>query len=138
MVNIMENGLNIENITNGLVAIQKIRQLYKKDENDTGSDSAGTRSSIKADRLTIFEETLESISHFFPKNRTSTFNVAFNEGRRYSGAYRDMKQHVRNVDWSHIKLDNVYDGIKLALPLLNAKQQVNMNKVIQVIDIIKS
>lgn len=138
MVNIMEHGLNVENITNGLVAIQKIRQLYKRDEKDSSSAAFESENSIRPDRLSLFEETLDSIYHFFPKERASAFNIAFNEGKRYSGAYRDIKQHVRNVDWSNIKLDNVYDGIKLALPMLNTKQKVNMSKVIQVIDIIKS
>ncbi len=134
----MGHGLNVENITNGLIAIQRIKQLYKQDENNNSSASEERENTIRPDRLSLLEDTLNSIYNFLPDERSSTFNIAFNEGKRYSGAYRDMKQHVRSVDWSNIKLDNIYDGFKIALPMLNTKQKLNLSKVIQVIDVIKS
>ena len=79
----MESNLNIENITNGLLTFQKLKQLYKQNTRKDGDEASGY---VSPDRLSLLQETLTSITGFLPQTRDSSFSTAFKQGSQYSSA----------------------------------------------------
>jgi hypothetical protein len=133
----MESRLSIENVTNGLLTLQKLKQLYKpaaRLEDGSGEDS----SYIRPDKLHLLQETIMAIKSFVPETRGSSLSEAFQQGSRYSGAYREMKQHVRDMGRKNIDSTQLLKGLKLVVPVLNSRQRLYMDKIVKIFDILQS
>jgi hypothetical protein len=131
----MENSLNIEKLTNGLVTLQQVKQLYKKDKrsSDDGSDRY-----IQPDRLSLMRDILTTITDFVPQTRSNTFSNAFEQGIRFSSAYRELKRHVGSMNRNAPAQEDMFRTLKLFLPVLDMRQKVYMDKVVKIIDILMS
>ena len=131
----MDNPINMESLTNSLVVLQKLKQLHSPQHRDENDNSAGT---VYPDRLTLMQEIFKVIEGFMPQTRGGTFGLAFRQGSRYSGAYRDLKSHIRNMGRSKPEMQHVMKTLKLVAPVLDNRQKVYMDKFIKIIDIIQS
>lgn len=131
----MENSLNIENITNGLVTLQKVKQLYnpeyrKRSGNDTGI--------VQPDRLSLLVEILSTVTNFIPMTRGGSYRSAFYQGNRYSNAYRELKKHIRSKSRASQDPVQLLQSLKLVTPLLDNKEKVYMDKIVRIVDILQS
>lgn len=135
MVNKMGNLPNIESITNGLVTLQKIRQLYKP-ESRAGSDEESGY--IQPDRLSLIQDILSTVTNFIPQTRGVSYSNAFNQGNRYSSAYRELKHQIRSMNRNSIDQHQILQTLKLITPILDNKQKVYMDKFIKISDILQS
>ncbi|MEN6315624.1 MAG: hypothetical protein ABFD25_15425 [Clostridiaceae bacterium] len=131
----MDNKLNIENISNGLLVLQKLKQLYKPESRLDGGEN---QTHVQPDRLSLLQETLTSISDFFPAGRGGAYSDAFKQGSRYSSAYREIKQHVRRMDGSRLDTVQFIKSLKLVAPILNNRQRVYMDKIVKIFDVLQS
>lgn len=129
----MENKLSIENISNGLLTLQKLKQLYNP---ETRQEADENQAHVRLDRLSLLLETLTSVSDFLPSSRGSSYSKAFRLGSRYSSAYREIKQHVRSMDTSRFDATQAIKSLKLVAPMLNNRQRVYMDKIVQIFDIL--
>jgi hypothetical protein len=131
----MENSMNIENITNALVVMQKLKQLRSPAQRDENGSSTGT---VHPDRLTLICEILSVVGNFIPQTRGGSFGLAFKQGSRYSGAYRELKGHIRTMGRSKPEMQHVMKTLKLVVPVLEYRQKVYLDKFIKIIEIIQS
>lgn len=131
----MEKKLNIENISNGLLVLQKLKQLYKPENRLEGGEK---QVHVQLDRLSLLQETLTSISDFLPVGRGGAYSEAFRQGNRYSGAYREIKRHVRKMDGNRLDTAQVVNSLKLVVPMLNNRQRVYMDKIVKIFDILQA
>lgn len=131
----MESRLSIENITNGLLTIQKLKQLYKPAIRQEDGNYA---SFVQPDRLSLLQDTLSVITNLLPETRGNSFSEAFRQGSHYSSAYRGMKQHVRDMGGNGIDSAQILKGLKLVVPVLGSKQRLYMDKIVKIFDILQS
>lgn len=134
MVNGMRN-LPIENITNGLLTLQKVRQLYQRQTRAEGED---TYEYVQPDRLSLMQEILSTVSSFIPQTRGASYSTAFNQGNRYSSAYRGLKQHIRGLNRNMPDQDQILKTVKLLLPILDNRQRVTVDKILKIANILQS
>ena len=135
LVTKMESKLNLENVTNGLLTVQKLKQIYRPAKRQ---EEGETSSYVQLDRLSLLQETLTAITSFLPESRGGSFSEAFKQGSRYSSAYRGIKQQVRDMDWSRLDSTQVLKGLKLVAPILSSKQRLYMDKVVKIFDMLQS
>jgi len=131
----MESKLSIENISNGLLILQKLKQLYKPANRLEGSENI---SHVQLDKMSLLQETLTAIADFLPDSRGSSYSEAFKQGNRYSSAYREIKHHVRDTSGNRLDSTQILKSLKLVAPILNTKQQVYMDKVVKIFDILQT
>lgn len=131
----MRNLPNIENITNGLVTLQKIKQLYKPESRAEGTEVSGY---IQPDRLSLIQEVLSTVTNFIPQARGTSYSIAFSQGNRYSSAYRDLKHQIKSMNRSSPNQTQILQTLKLAAPILDNKQKVYMDKIMKIVDILQS
>lgn len=127
--------MNIENITNSLVVLQKLKQLHSPVRKDEKGNISGT---VHPDRLTLMQEILTAIEGFMPQARGNSLGNALRQGSRYSGAYRDLKGHIRNMGRSRPDMQHIMRTLKLVAPVLDNRQKVYIDKFIKIIEIIQS
>lgn len=135
MVSKMGNLPNIENLTNGLVTLQKIKQLYKPESRADGEEASEY---IQPDRLSLIQEILSTVTNFIPQTRGTSYSIAFSQGNRYSSAYRDLKHQIKSMNRSTPNQNQILQTLKLAAPILDNKQKVYMDKVMKIVDILQS
>ena len=131
----MKNSISLEDITNGLLTIQKVKQLYSNSQRNADD---GPEQTVLPDRLSLMREILTTISRFIPQTRDGTFSAAFEQGIRYSRAYRELKRHVGNMHRNSPAGDDVLKLLKLLTPVLNMRQRVYVDKAVNIIDILRS
>ena len=131
----MKNSISIEDITNGLLTIQKVKQLYSSGQRNGGD---GSEQTVLPDRLSLMREILTAISRFVPQTRDGTFSTAFEQGIRFSSAYRELKRHVGSMNRNSPAEEDIFRFLKLLMPVLDMRQRVYMDKVVSIIDILKS
>ena len=131
----MESRLSIENVTNGLLTLQKLKQLYKPATRQEGSEDLNN---VHQDKLILLQDTLTAITDFIPQTRGSSFSEAFRLGSHYSSAYRRIKQHVRDMDGNRLDTLQVLNGLKLVTPILSNRQRLYMDKFVKIFDILQS
>lgn len=135
MVNGMGN-LPIESITNGLLTLQKVRQLYRRQTRAEGEDS---HEYVQPDRLSLMQEILSTVVNFIPQTRGASYSTAFNQGNRYSSAYRELKQHIRGLNRNREPDRNqILKTVKLLIPILDSRQRVTVDKILKIADILQS
>lgn len=132
----MKKGITIENISNGLLALQKLKQLYNPEDIRDNSES---NSQVYPDKLSLLQETLYAVKDFLPEMRaSSTVSEAFRQGSRYSSAYREIKHHVREMRSSKADSAHILKSLKLVAPILNNKQRLYMDKVVSLFEVLQS
>lgn len=131
----MSNLPNIENITNGLVTLQKIKQLYKP---ESRAEDIEASEYVQPDRLSLIQEILSTVTNLIPQTRGTSYSIAFSQGNRYSSAYRDIKHQIRNMNRSSPSQTQILQTLKLAAPILDNKQKLYIDKVMKIIDILQS
>jgi hypothetical protein len=131
----MKNPITIDDITNGLVTFQKVKQLYNKDHRIS---EEGSEQSVLPDRLSLMREIITTISNFMPQTRSGSFSSAFEQGIRFSSAYRELKRHVGSMNRNYPAEEDIFRFLKLLMPVLDMRQRVYMDKVVSIIDILKS
>ncbi len=134
MVNMMGN-LPIENITNGLLTLQKVRQLYQKQTREEGEDAYEY---VQPDRLSLLQEILSTVANLMPQTRGISYSTAFSQCNRYSGAYRELKQHIRGLNRNKPDQNQIIKTMKLIIPILDNKQRVTVDKILKIADILQS
>lgn len=128
-------NLPIENITNGLITLQKVRQLYQK---QTRAEE-DAQEYVQPDRLSLMQEILSTVGNFMPQTRGMSYSSAFNQGNRYSNAYRELKQHIRGLNRNRdLDQNQILKTIKLLIPILDNKQRVTVDKILKIADILQS
>jgi len=145
MVIIMGNLPNIENVTNLLLTIQKLKHLYEP-KTRTENNASGVPDSlssipgeyIRPDRLSLMQDILSSISSLTPKMRGPSYSIAFSSCNRYSSTYRELKHQIRGMNRSSFDLSRLLDILKLVTPILENRQKVFMDKTIKIIDILQT
>lgn len=137
MVNGMGNLLNIENITNGLLTLQKLKQIYNPNHRAEGGE---VQAQTQIDKLSLMKEILSAATNFVPKTREAALSSAFNQSNRYSSAYRELKQHVREMATSRSvpNQQQIFKALKLAAPIFDHRQKLFMDKFLKIIDILQS
>ncbi|HEX2944726.1 MAG TPA: hypothetical protein VHT96_02085 [Clostridia bacterium] len=131
----MESPMNIENITNSLLVLQKIKQLRSSAQR---GENAGVEGAVHPDRLSLMLEILSVIEGFLPQTRGGSLALALRQGTRYSGAYRELKGHIRNISRSKLEMQHVMKTLKLVVPVLDNRQRVYLDKFIKIVEIIES
>lgn len=133
----MGNSLKIEAITNGLLTLQKVRDLYNKDHRSAEGD-ADIDDQVHPDRLMLMREVLSTITEFMPRTRSGIFSSAFDQGTRFSSAYRELKRHVGSMSRGTPAQEDIFRTLKLILPVLDFRHKIYMDKVVRIIDILMS
>jgi hypothetical protein len=131
----MKNSIGIDDIANGLLTIQKVKQLYSGGHRNPED---GTDHYVLPDRLSLMREIITTISKFVPQTRNGTFSSAFEQGIRFSSAYRELKRHVGSMNRSSPAQEDVFRLLKLLMPVLDMRQRVYMDKAVNIIDILRS
>lgn len=131
----MDNSLKLETITNGLLTLQKIKDLYN---NGHRSDEANDGSYVKPDKLVMMRDVLSSVSEFLPQTRSGIFSSAFDQGTRFSSAYRELKHHVGGISRGAPAQADVFRTLKLLLPVLDFRHKIYMDKLVKIIEILIS
>ncbi len=134
MVNEM-GSLPIESITNGLLTLQKVRQLYQKQTRAEGED---TYEYVQPDRLSLMQEILSTVSNLIPQTRGVSYSTAFSQGNRYSSAYRGLKQHIRGLNRNTPDQNQILKTLRLVIPILDNRQKVTVDKILKIADILQS
>lgn len=134
MVNEMGN-LPIENITNGLLTLQKVRQLYQRQTRAEGEDAYEY---VQPDRLSLMQEILSTVTNLIPQTRGVSYSTAFSQGNRYSSAYRGLKQHIRGLNRNNPDQNQILKTVKLVLPILDNRQKVTLDKILKIVDILQT
>lgn len=127
--------MNLENITNGLLALQRLKQLYSPPQRDEGEQND---SYLQPDRLILLQDTLKAIADFVPATRGGSFSEAFRLGSHYSTTYRGIKQHVRDMSGSSFNMTQILKTLKIIAPVFSSRQKVYMDKVIRIFDVLES
>jgi len=127
--------MNLESITNGLLTLQRIKQLYSSGQRDDGGQN---KASLQPDRLTLLQDTLKTITDFIPAARGGSFSEAFRLGSHYSSTYRGIKQHVRDMNGSSFNIAQIPKTLKVIAPVFSSRQKVYMDKAIRIFDILES
>lgn len=131
----MKNPITIDDITNGLVTFQKVKQLYNRVHRIS---EEGSEQSVLPDRLSLMREIITTISNFMPQTRSGSFSSAFEQGIRFSSAYRELKRHVGSMNRNSPAEEDIFRFLKFLMPVLDMRQRVYMDKVVSIIDILKS
>lgn len=131
----MESRLTIENVTNGLMTLQKLKNLYKPGSRT--EDNHG-ESYMLPDKLSLLQETLTSIREFLPETRNSRLSEAFKQGSQYSNVYRSLKQHVREMNRSKMDGTQALQFVKQVAPILSSRQKLYVDKFVKIFDILLS
>lgn len=131
----MESRLSIENVTNGLMTLQKLKNLHKPPKRQEDGEDL---SYVRPDKLSLLQEILTSITNFLPETRGGRLSEAFRQGSRYSNAYRGLKHHVSAMDLNRMDSTQLLNGLKLVLPILDNKQRLYMDKFVKIFDILLS
>lgn len=126
----MEKGLTLENITKGLIAAEKIRDMFGKNLREEDGVA------VKQDRLAAVHDTFELLSEFLPAMRGGAFTDALQKSSSYSRAYREIKRHVRETGQSKADFAKVVKSIKLVAPVLGNHQRMYADKIAKIIDIL--
>lgn len=138
-VNEMESKLNIESITNGLLTLQRLKQLYDPAQRD---GSGHKETTLQPDRLALLQGTLNAITDFVPAARGPSFSEAFRMGNHYSTAYRGIKQHFREMGRGGKSGDfdakQLLKTMKVVYPVLGNREKVYLEKVIKIFDVLGS
>ena len=127
--------MNLENITTALLSLQRLKQLYSPPQRDEGDQA---ENNLQPDRLTLLQDTLSAIANFMPDTRGGSFSEAFRLGSHYSGTYRGIKQHVRNISGSRFDMPQLLSTLKVIAPVFSNRQKVYMDKVIRIFDVLES
>lgn len=144
MVSIMGNLPNIENITNLLLTIQKLKSLYEPKTrseitNPEGLDSRSIPTEyVKPDKLSLMQDILSAVSSLTPQMRGPSYSTAFSCCNQYSSTYRELKRQIRGMNRSHFEPKRVLEILKLVTPILENRQKVFMDKTIRIIDILQT
>lgn len=128
----MENALTLENITRGLLAIEKIREMLGSNLREEGGVA------VKQDNLTTAYEILRLVSEFMPAMRGGSFAEALHRSNSYSRAYREIKGHIRDTRNMKTDFKKVAKAIKVVTPILDNRQKVYFDKLVKIIDILNS
>jgi len=128
----MKTGLTLETITQGLVAVEKIRRSLGANLREDSN------SAVKPDRVAVLHDALQTISEFLPAARGGSFNSAMLAGNRYSATYREIKRHLREFKGKKIDLDKVAKTMKVIMPMIGNSQKADFEKIIKIMDIISS
>ena len=131
----MEKGLSLDHITSSLLTLQKLKKLYSSTaRQEDGIDA----DDIQLDKLSLFRDTLTAVAGFLPETRGSSVSEAFRQGSHYCGAYRSMKQQVREINGNRLDSAQVLKSLRLVTPVLSNKQRLYMDKVVRIFDILQS
>lgn len=133
----MENSLKLETITNCLLTLQKVRDLYRKDQR-SAEDGADTGEDVHPDKLMLMREVLTAVSDLMPRTRSGLYSSAFDQGARFSSAYRELKRHVGSMSRGTPAQEDIFRTFKLILPVLDYRHRIYMDKVVKIIDILTS
>jgi len=131
----MKKQITLDDITNGLLTIQRIKQLNSRESLPDGVDSGSV---VIPDKLTLLKETLTSVARFLPETRGFSINDALRISSSYSSAYRGIKHQVRDMKRGHIDTSQVISSLKLIVPLLENRQKIYMDKAVKIAEIITS
>jgi hypothetical protein len=131
----MESSLKIETITNGLLTLQKVRELYKQQHRSTEDSTYGP---FRPDKLMLVRDVLSSVTEFLPQTRSGMFSSAFDQGTRFSSAYRELKRHIGIISRGTPAQEDLFRTLKLILPVLDLRHKIYMDKVVKIIDILMS
>lgn len=127
--------MNLENITNGLLTLQRLKQLYSSTQR--GEDGQN-ESYLQPDKLTLLQDTLSAIANLMPATRGGSFSEAFRLGSHYSSTYRGIKQHVRSLSGNSFDMTQILKTLKIIAPVFSSRQKVYMDKVIRIFDVLES
>lgn len=116
----MKSGLTLDNITNGLLTIQRLKQP----------------SHIYPDKLSLIQDTLSSVISFLPETRGLSYSEILSRCNIYSTAYRGIKHQVRDMKRGHVDISQLLSSLKLIVPLLENRQKLYMDKVVKIAEII--
>lgn len=126
----MDNKLSLEKITKGLQTVERIKQAFgSKPREDS-------KTSVKPDNLSLVRDTLQMIAEFWPDMRGGLFNEAFQQSNRYSGAYREIKKHFKDMRGQKTDISQVLKTFKVIMPVLDNRQKVNFDKIVKIIEIL--
>ncbi len=131
----MENTLKLEKITSGLLTLQKIKELYNYEHR---ASEESTTDYIRPDRLMLMRELLSSVTEFLPQTRSGMFSSAFEQGTRFSGAYRELKHHIGSMSRGTPAQEDFFRTLRLLIPVLDIRHKVYMDKFVKIIDILMS
>lgn len=130
----MKSGLTLDNITNGLLTIQKLRQL---NNNASERDKAEDTSYIYSDKLSLLQETLNSVASFLPQTRGASISEALRISNTYSTAYRGIKHQVRDIKRGNFDISQILSGLRLLSPLLQNNQRLYVDKVVRAVEALR-
>jgi hypothetical protein len=130
----MTKPLNIESITDGLITLRKLKQLYVP-ENRNGNVNVGD---VHPDKLSLMQETITTIRNFLPHTRDGSFSNAINQGNKYGGVYRELKRQLKNMDRNVPDNPDIMKALKLISSLLDSRHKIYMDKAIKIIDILQA
>lgn len=129
----MGKPLNIESITDGLITLRKLKQLYipQNRSNDNIAD-------VLPDKLSLMQETITAIRNFLPQAREGSFSNAINQGNRYGSVYRELKHHLKGMDRNISGSSDILKTLKLVSSLLDNRYKAYLDKAVKIIDILQS
>jgi hypothetical protein len=128
----MDNKLSLEKITKGLQTAERIKQLFNSKLRE---DSV---SSVKPDSLSVLRDTLQTITEFWPDIRGGSFNRALQQSNKYSGAYREIKSHLKNVRGQKFDINQLMNTFKVIMPVLDNRQKVPFDKIMKIIQVLNT
>ncbi|MGE5614392.1 MAG: hypothetical protein ACM3XR_08295 [Bacillota bacterium] len=130
----MNKPLSIETITDGLITLRKLKQLYVPENRNED----GNTWDVHPDKLSLMKETIMTIKNFFPDTRDGSFSNAINQGNKYGSVYRELKSHLKNMNRNAPDSPDVTKTLKLISSLLDNRHKIYLDKAVKIIDILQS
>jgi len=128
----MENNITLGKITQGLMAIERIKGILGADVREDYN------SKVKADRVDIVHETMKAIVDFFPTAKGVSVGSALKRCNEHCNTYKEMKQHLRDMRGKQADMNHVSKALKVMSPILKNSQKIYFDKIIKILDIISS
>ena len=134
MVSIMGNRLSLDNITNMLLTLQKLKYLHEQKARSENKNP----DYVEPDKLSLMQELLSIFTSILPQMRGPSYSTAFSCCNRYSNTYRELKRQIRGMSRSNFDSNNILEILKLVTPILESRQRLFMDKAVKIIDILQT
>lgn len=130
----MGNQLSLDNITNTLLTLQKLRYLYDPKARSENRDPRY----VEPDKLSLMQELLSVASSLMPQMRGPSYSVAFSSCNQYSSTYRNLKRQIRGMSRINFDQNSILEILKLVTPILENRQRLFVDKTVKIIDILQA
>jgi len=128
----MDKYKSLEYVINGIQAAEKIRNTYNT---QLRSDS---NILVKAAGLPALIEVMQIIAEFSPDIYKKSLGEVARKSNLYGNAYRNIKNHLKTSKSRSLDKDMLINTLDVIKPIMDNRQKVVIDKVLQIFQILDS